>query len=45
MLTEAEITRLEDEIDAADGLASLVETEGTMSLETYLELRKEGEYS
>ena len=30
-----------DEIDAADGLASLADTEGTLSLEDYLESRKE----
>jgi uncharacterized protein (DUF1778 family) len=35
-LTEAIITKLEDEIDAAEGLASLADTEGTMSLEDFL---------
>ncbi len=40
-LTEAIIAKLEDEIDAAEGLASLADTEGTMSLETYLESRKD----
>ena len=35
-LTEAIITKLEDEIDAAEGLASLADTEGTMSLEAFL---------
>ena len=39
-LTEAIIAKLEDEIDAAEGLAALVDTEGTISLETYLESRK-----
>ncbi len=36
-LTEAIIAKLEDEIDASEGLASLADTEGTMSLETYLD--------
>ena len=36
-LTEAIIAKLEDEIDASEGLASLADTEGTMSLEAYLE--------
>jgi len=35
-LTEAIIAKLEDEIDASEGLASLAEAEGTMSLEAYL---------
>ncbi|MBI4295576.1 MAG: hypothetical protein HY667_00515 [Chloroflexi bacterium] len=39
-LTEAIIAKLEDEIDAAEGLASLADTEGSMSLEAYLESRK-----
>lgn len=39
-LTEAIIAKLEDEIDTADGLASLADTEGTMSLEDYLKARK-----
>lgn len=39
-LTEAIIAKLEDEIDASEGLASLVDTEGTMSLEAYLESRQ-----
>ena len=39
-LTEAIIAKLEDEIDSYEGLASLAETEGTMSLEAYLESRK-----
>lgn len=40
-LTEAIIAKLEDEIDAAEGLASLAETEGTLPLEAYLASRKE----
>ncbi len=39
-LTEAIIAKLEDEIDAAEGLAALTDTEGTISLEAYLESRK-----
>jgi hypothetical protein len=39
-LTEAIIAKLEDEIDAAEGLASLAETEGTMSLGVYLKSRR-----
>jgi hypothetical protein len=39
-LTEAIIAKLEDEIDASEGLASLADTEGTMSLEAYLESRQ-----
>ena len=39
-LTEAIIAKLEDEIDAADGLAALADTEGSMSLEAYLKSRK-----
>ena len=38
-LTEAIITKLEDEIDAAEGLASMSDGEGTLSLEAYLESR------
>ena len=38
-LTEAIIAKLEDEIDAAEGLASLADTEGTISLEAYLKSR------
>ena len=38
-LTEAIITKLEDEIDASEGLASLADTEGTISLEAYLKSR------
>ena len=40
-LTEAIIAKLEDEIDTAEGLAALADTEGTMSLEAYLESRKD----
>jgi hypothetical protein len=39
-LTEAVIVKLEDEIDASEGLASLADTEDTMSLEDYLETRQ-----
>ena len=39
-LTEAIIAKLEDEIDASEGLASLADTQGTMSLEAYLESRQ-----
>jgi len=39
-LTEAIIAKLEDEIDAAEGMAALVDTEGTLSLEAYLKVRK-----
>ena len=35
-LTEAIIAKLEDEIDASEGLASLADAEGTKSLEDYL---------
>ena len=38
-LTEAIIAKLEDEIDASEGLASLADTEGTVSLEAYLASR------
>ncbi len=38
-LTEAIVAKLEDEIDASEGLASLADTEGTMSLQDYLESR------
>jgi hypothetical protein len=41
-LTEAIIAKLEDEIDASDGLASLADSEGTMSLEAYLESARKG---
>ncbi|RJQ41353.1 MAG: hypothetical protein C4555_00155 [Dehalococcoidia bacterium] len=39
-LTEAIIAKLEDEIDASDGLASLADTEGTKTLEDYLKSRQ-----
>ena len=39
-LTEAIIAKLEDEIDASEGLTSLKDTEGTMSLEAYLKSRQ-----
>jgi hypothetical protein len=39
-MIEAIITKLEDEIDASEGLASLADAEGTISLENYLESRK-----
>jgi hypothetical protein len=39
-ITEAIIAKLEDEIDASEGIASLSDTEGNMSLEAYLELRQ-----
>ena len=39
-ITEAIIAKLEDEIDASEGLASLADTEGTMSLEAYLKSRR-----
>jgi hypothetical protein len=35
-LTEAIISKLEDEIDVSEGLASLTNAEGTLSLEAYL---------
>ncbi|MFC1989829.1 hypothetical protein ACFLVW_04640 [Chloroflexota bacterium] len=38
-ITEAIIAKLEDEIDASEGLASLSDTEGTISLGAYLESR------
>ncbi len=40
-LTEAIIAKLEDEIDAAEGLAALADTEGSISLEAYLKSRKD----
>ena len=39
-LTEAIIEKLEDDIDAREGLASLGEVEGTVSLKDYLSLPK-----
>ncbi len=38
-LIEAIIAKMEDEIDASEGMSSLANAEGTMSLETYLERR------
>ena len=40
-ITEAIIAKLEDEIDASEGLSSLADTEGTVSLEAYLASRTE----
>jgi predicted DNA-binding protein len=40
-LTEAIIAKLEDEIDASEGLASLADTEGTISLEDYTKIRQQ----
>ena len=40
-LTEAIIAKLEDEIDATEGLASLANSEGSMSLEAYLQSKKD----
>ncbi len=39
-LTEAIIAKLEDDLDAAEGLNSLADTEGTVSLESYLKTRR-----
>lgn len=39
-LTEAIIAKLEDEIDASEGLKALVETHGTKSLDDYLDSKK-----
>jgi hypothetical protein len=39
-LIEAIVAKLEDEIDASEGLASLAKAEGTVSLEDYLESRQ-----
>ncbi len=41
-LTEAIIAKMEDEIDATEGLAALADVEGTVSLEDYLAARKTG---
>ncbi len=38
-LTEAIIAKIEDEIDAAEGISSLADFEGTKTLEEYLEKR------
>jgi predicted HicB family RNase H-like nuclease len=40
-LTEAIIAKLEDEIDATEGLVSLANSEGSMSLEAYLQSKKD----
>ena len=40
-LTEAIIAKLENEIDANESLASLSNSEGSMSLEAYLQSRKD----
>lgn len=40
-LVEAIIAKLEDEIDSSEGLASLADDDGTMSLEAYLESRQD----
>jgi predicted DNA-binding protein len=39
-ITEAIIAKLEDDIDASEGMASLADSEGTISLEAYLESRQ-----
>ena len=39
-LTEAIIAKLEDEIDASEGLMALVDTQGTKSLGDYLNSKK-----
>ena len=39
-LTEAVIAKLEDEIDASEGLASLADAEGTLSVQAYLKSRQ-----
>ena len=39
-LTEAIIDKLEDEIDASEGLKALVDTPGTKSLDDYLNSKK-----
>jgi predicted DNA-binding protein len=40
-LTEAIIEKLEDDIDAREGLAALGDKEGTVSLREYLKIQKE----
>jgi predicted DNA-binding protein len=40
-LTEAIIEKLEDDIDAREGLAALGEIEGTVSLKDYISSQKE----
>jgi len=39
-LTEAIIAKMEDEIDAGEGLAALADTKNALSLEAYLNNRK-----
>jgi predicted DNA-binding protein len=39
-LTEAIIAKIEDEIDSVQGLASLADTEGTLSLDEFIKTRK-----
>lgn len=39
-LTEAIISKLEDELDAAEGITALADSEGSMFLEAYLSSRK-----
>jgi hypothetical protein len=43
-LVEAIIEKLEDDIDAREGLAALGEVEGTVSLRDYLASKKEIQY-
>ena len=43
-LIEAIIEKLEDDIDAREGLAALGEVEGTVSLRDYLVSQKEARY-
>jgi hypothetical protein len=43
-LTEAIIEKLEDDIDAREGLAALGEVEGTVSLRDYLVSRQEARH-
>jgi sulfate adenylyltransferase subunit 1 (EFTu-like GTPase family) len=40
-ITEAIVAKLEDDIDSSEGLASLADTEGTVSFEAYLASRTE----
>ena len=42
-VTEAILEKLEDDVDAREGLAVLGEVEGTISLKDYLESRKESQ--
>jgi hypothetical protein len=39
-MIEAIVAKLEDEIDASEGLSSLANAEGTMSLEAYLKAHR-----